>query len=90
MLVTLMFSETPGTPGRRQHRPRMFRSILTPAMDALYRVAMMSESIRPLAFIAMYPCPVVLQTSISLSIFMIRVLLSVNGATSRREYILGP
>ena len=38
----------------------------------------------------MYPCPVVLQTSISLSIFMIRELFSVKGATRRREYILGP
>ncbi len=90
MLVTLMFSDTPGTPGRRQQRPRMFRSILTPAMDALYRVAMMSESMRPLAFMAMYPLPALLWTSISLSILAIRELFSVSGATSRRLYILGP
>lgn len=35
MLVTLMFSETPGIPGLRQQSPLMFRSILTPAFDAL-------------------------------------------------------
>lgn len=53
MLMTVMFSDIPGMPGRRQHRPRMFSSTLTPAIDALYRDAMMSESMSPLAFMAM-------------------------------------
>lgn len=90
MLITLMFSDTPGIPGRRQQRPRMFRSTFTPAMLALYRAAMMSESMSPLAFIAMYPLPVALQTPISRSIFSMSELLSVSGATRRRLYILGP
>ena len=34
MLVTRMFSLTPGTPGRRQQMPRTIRSIFTPACDA--------------------------------------------------------
>ncbi len=90
MLVTLMFSDTPGIPGLRQQDPLMFRSTLTPAMDALYREAMMSESMSPLAFMAMYPPPETLCTSISLSIFLMRELLRVSGATRRWLYILGP
>ena len=90
MLVTLMFSEIPGMPGRRQQRPRMFRSIFTPAMDALYSVAIMSESIRPFAFIAMRPDPVSLHTEISLSIFSMRPFFNVSGATRRCLYGLGP
>ncbi len=53
MLVTRMFSDTPGTPGRRQHSPLMLRSTFTPAIEARYKEAIMSESIRPLAFMAM-------------------------------------
>ena len=29
--LTLMFSDSPGTPGRRQQMPRTTRSIFTPA-----------------------------------------------------------
>ncbi len=32
---TRMFSERPGTPGRRQQNPRTMRSIWTPAWEAL-------------------------------------------------------
>ena len=34
MLVTWMFSLTPGTPGRRQQIPRTSRFTFTPACDA--------------------------------------------------------
>ena len=34
MLRTVMFSLTPGTPGRRQQMPRTMRSIFTPACEA--------------------------------------------------------
>lgn len=50
----------------------------------------MSESMRPFAFMAMYPLPVLPQTSISLSIFFRRESFSVSGATRRWWYILGP
>lgn len=50
----------------------------------------MSESMSPLAFMAMYPCPVFRQTSISLSIFLMSESFRVSGATRRRVYILGP
>ncbi len=35
MLLTRMFSDMPGTPGRRQQMPRMTMSIRTPWLDAL-------------------------------------------------------
>ena len=35
-----MFSETPGIPGRSAHRPRMIRSICTPAREARYSASM--------------------------------------------------
>ena len=34
MLITRMFSLSPGTPGRRQQIPRTIRSIRTPACEA--------------------------------------------------------
>ena len=34
MLLTRIFSDMPGTPGRRQQMPRTTRSIDTPACDA--------------------------------------------------------
>ena len=34
MLLTRMFSESPGTPGRRQQMPRITRSMSTPACEA--------------------------------------------------------
>ena len=34
MLFTRMFSESPGTPGRRQQMPRTTRSMETPAAEA--------------------------------------------------------
>ena len=34
MLLTRMFSDSPGTPGRRQQMPRTTRSIFTPACEA--------------------------------------------------------
>ena len=39
MLVTRMFSEMPGKPGRRQQMPRTTRSIGTPAWLARYRAS---------------------------------------------------
>src|SRR3546814_2306432 len=44
MLFTRIFSDTPGTPGRRQQMPRTTRSICTPAWEARYRFSMISES----------------------------------------------
>ncbi len=37
MLMTRMFSEMPGSPGRRQQIPRTIRSICTPAREAEQR-----------------------------------------------------
>ncbi len=34
MLLTWIFSDKPGTPGRRQQMPRMTSSTFTPAFDA--------------------------------------------------------
>ena len=42
---TRMFSERPGTPGRRVHMPRTIKSICTPARLASYRARMMPGSI---------------------------------------------
>src|SRR5918997_1410430 len=40
MLMTRMFSESPGIPGRRQQVPRTIRSMRTPARAALYKASM--------------------------------------------------
>ena len=34
MLLTVMFSESPATPGRNEHMPRMTSEIETPACEA--------------------------------------------------------
>lgn len=39
-----MFSLSPGTPGRRQHLPRTWSSIFTPADEARYSASMVSSS----------------------------------------------
>ncbi len=44
MLLTLMFSDSPGTPGRRQQMPRTTRSMLTPACEARYSRSMIAGS----------------------------------------------
>ena len=45
-----MFSDNPGTPGRRQQMPRTMRSICTPACDAAYSSSMSSASTRLFIF----------------------------------------
>ena len=35
MLLTVMFSESPATPGRNEHMPRVISEIDTPAFDVL-------------------------------------------------------
>ena len=58
MLMTLMFSLNPGTPGLRQHMPRMISCIRTPAWEAWYRATIMSGSTRELIFaITRAGCP---------------------------------
>ena len=44
MLRTRMFSEMPGSPGRRQQMPRITRSIGTPAWLASYSASIVSRS----------------------------------------------
>src|SRR2546427_4181453 len=44
MLITRMFSETPGRPGRRQQMPRMTSSIVTPACEAPYSASITDGS----------------------------------------------
>src|ERR1700712_5462403 len=44
MDLTRMFSESPGSPGRRQQMPRTASSIETPACEASERASMMSGS----------------------------------------------
>ena len=45
-----MFSDSPGTPGRKVHAPRTIRSILTPSCDAAYsaRIAWFAPAWAPL------------------------------------------
>src|ERR1700693_5500317 len=50
---TRMRSETPGTPGRKQHSPRTMRSMFTPAREARYSAWMMVGSGRALSFAMM-------------------------------------
>ena len=47
-----MFSETPGTPGRRQQMPRTLRSTGTPACEASYRAWMQRASTSEFIFSA--------------------------------------
>ena len=42
--LTRMFSDSPGTPGRRQQMPRTTSSIDTPACEASYSASMISGS----------------------------------------------
>ena len=51
MLFTWIFSERPGTPGRRQQMPRTTRSISTPARLASYSASMISPSTSEFIFI---------------------------------------
>ena len=48
-----MRSDTPGTPGRRQHTPRTMRSISTPAREARYSAWMMVGSVSALSLAMM-------------------------------------
>ena len=43
-LCSVMFSLTPGTPGRRQHMPRTFSSTFTPACEARYSLRIIGLS----------------------------------------------
>jgi hypothetical protein len=54
---TRMFSETPGSPGRRQQMPRTIRSMCTPAIEARYRARMISGSTSALTLTMMCPVP---------------------------------
>ena len=54
---TRMFSDNPGTPGRRQQMPRTTRSISTPACDAAYNRSIDSGSTRLFIFMVMRPVP---------------------------------
>ena len=53
MLITLMFSLRPSTPGWRQQAPLTMRLILTPARLALYSRFIISGSVRLLNFALM-------------------------------------
>ena len=55
MLRTRMFSDSPGTPARRQQMPRMSRSIWTPAWLAAYSASIISASPIELALIVIRP-----------------------------------
>ena len=50
--TTRMFSDTPGTPGRRQQMPRTLRSTGTPACEARYSARMQRASTSEFIFIA--------------------------------------
>ncbi len=48
-----MDSETPRTPGRKQHTPRTIRSMRAPAREARYSACMMVGSVRALSLAMM-------------------------------------
>ena len=50
--TTLMFSEMPGRPGRRQQMPRTLSSTWTPACEAAYSARMQRPSTSAFIFIA--------------------------------------
>ncbi len=52
---TVILSESPGTPGRRQQTPRTERSTRTPACEAAYRPSMTSGSVSPFTLMVIRP-----------------------------------
>ena len=88
-LLTVMFSDSPGMPGRRQQIPLTTRRIWTPAWEALYSASMTSLSTSALILaqtVAGRPAPA---CSISSSMSWIRVSRRWNGATTNLSRLPG-
>ena len=52
---TVICSDSPATPGRRQQRPLTNKSIWTPACEAAYNASMTSGSVRPFTLMVIRP-----------------------------------
>ena len=57
MLVTVIVSDSPGTPGLNAQIPRTIRSIGTPACEALYSSRIIFVSVRLLTLVIAYIAP---------------------------------
>ena len=86
ILMTLMFSLKPGTPGRRAQIPRTNTSTQTPACDARYRASMTISSTRALHLMRMPLGKPASLFAISRSMRSIRPVRTECGATKRRAY----
>ena len=83
ILVISMFEVFFRTPGRRQHIPRMFSLILTPASEASESLFIMSMSVKEFIFMNIFPAlPLDISPSISASILFLRLF----GETSKCSY----
>ena len=84
-----MFSETPGTPGRRQQMPRTLRSTCTPACEASYSAWMQAASTSEFIFSAIRASSPARWASTVASISSTMRSRIVVGATSTLRYSAG-
>ncbi|MNN32212.1 hypothetical protein D3C81_1459250 [compost metagenome] len=83
MDLTRIFSDRPGTPGRRQQIPRMTSSIRTPHWLARYRASMISGSTRAFILAQMAAGLPLAAADISLPIISSREVFMFSGETTR-------
>ena len=81
MDLTRMFSDRPGTPGRRQQMPRTTKSIRTPHWLARYRASMIAGSTRAFSFTQMAAGLPIAAADISLPISSISLAFMLSGET---------